>query len=95
MVNIFIICDVFLCFEAVLGLVINLLKSEIIPIGEVDDIDSLDSLFGCSVARLPMKFWVFLWGRLVSRLIYGMVFSRIWKGGWRVGRGFICRREGG
>jgi hypothetical protein len=40
----------FLCFEAVSGLKINLSKSEIIPIGEVDDIESLASLFGCRVA---------------------------------------------
>jgi hypothetical protein len=46
----------FLCFESVSGLKINLSKSEIIPIGEVDDIDSLASLFGCRVARLPMKY---------------------------------------
>jgi hypothetical protein len=39
----------FLCFEAVLGLKINLSKSEIIPIGEVDDVESLASIIGCRV----------------------------------------------
>jgi hypothetical protein len=45
----------FLCFEAVSGLKINLLKLEIIPIGEVDDVESLASI-GCRVALLPMKY---------------------------------------
>jgi hypothetical protein len=46
----------FLCFEAVSGLKINLLKSEIIPIGEVDDVERLAGIFGCRVAVLPMKY---------------------------------------
>lgn len=38
--NIFVICNVsFLCFEVVSWLKINLSKSEIIPIGEVDDVE--------------------------------------------------------
>jgi hypothetical protein len=24
-----------------------------------------------------------------------MVLTKKWKGGWRVGRGYICQREGG
>ena len=46
----------FLCFEAVSGLKINLSKSEIVPIGEVEDVDSLASIFGCRVVGLPMKY---------------------------------------
>ncbi|XP_059446327.1 uncharacterized protein LOC132177866 [Corylus avellana] len=46
----------FLCFEAVSGIKINLSKSEIVPIGEVEDIDRLANIFGCRVAGLPMKY---------------------------------------
>ena len=46
----------FICFEAVLGLKINLPKSQIVPIGEVEDIDRLASIFGCRVEGLPMKY---------------------------------------
>jgi hypothetical protein len=40
----------FRCFEAVSGLKVNLPKSEIVPIGEVEDIERLANIFGCRVA---------------------------------------------
>jgi hypothetical protein len=46
----------FLCFEAVSGLKINLSKSEIVPIGEVENVVELASILGCGVATLPMKY---------------------------------------
>jgi hypothetical protein len=46
----------FLCFEAVSRLKINLPKFEIVPISEVEDVDRLVSIFGCRVTRLPMKY---------------------------------------
>jgi hypothetical protein len=50
------VCGLFLCFEAVSGLKINLSKSKIIPSGEVDDVESLASIFGCRVALLQMTY---------------------------------------
>ncbi|KAH7834405.1 hypothetical protein Vadar_015625 [Vaccinium darrowii] len=44
---------VLLCFEAASGLKVNLGKSEMIPVGAVDDINGLAQLLGCKVARLP------------------------------------------
>jgi hypothetical protein len=52
----------FLCFEAVLGLKINLLNPKIIPIGEVVDVESLARIIGCRVALLPMKYLGLLGG---------------------------------
>jgi hypothetical protein len=46
----------FFCFEAASGLKINLSKSEIISIGEVQDIGLLASIFGCWVVGLCMKY---------------------------------------
>ena len=46
----------FFCFEAASGLKINLSKSEIVPIGEVQDIGLLASVFGCQVVGLHMKY---------------------------------------
>jgi hypothetical protein len=55
--NKFDICDVFsLCFEAISGLKINLAKSEIVPIGEVRDVEELANILGCRVSSLPMKY---------------------------------------
>jgi hypothetical protein len=45
-----------LCFKAVLGLKINLSKSEIVPVGAVGDAKELASIFGCGVASLPIKY---------------------------------------
>jgi hypothetical protein len=38
---------IFLCFEAV---------SEIVPVGEVEDVENLSSVLGCRVSSLPMKY---------------------------------------
>jgi len=46
----------FLCFEAVSGLRINLGKSELVPIGEVDDVESLAHILGCRIGSLPMTY---------------------------------------
>jgi hypothetical protein len=35
---------------------INLGKSEIVPIGEVEDVEGLAPLLGCQVTSLPMKY---------------------------------------
>ena len=45
-----------LCFEAVSGLMINLSKSDIIPMGEIDDVEGLARIFGCKVASLPITY---------------------------------------
>ncbi|RVW41267.1 putative ribonuclease H protein [Vitis vinifera] len=43
-------------FEAASGLKINLSKSEIIPVGEVDDIEELAAEVGCRVGSLPSQY---------------------------------------
>jgi hypothetical protein len=46
----------FLCFEAVIGLRINLGKSELVSIGEVDDVESLAHILGCRIGSLLMTY---------------------------------------
>jgi hypothetical protein len=46
----------FLCFEAVSGLMINLGKSELVPIGEVEDVESLAHILGCRIGSLLMTY---------------------------------------
>jgi len=67
---------------------INLGKYEIVPIGEVEDVEDLAHLLGCRVASLPMKYL----GFAVGCLIFGMELLRKWNVGWLVGRNFIYRR---
>jgi hypothetical protein len=46
----------FLCFEVVLRLKINLAKSELILVSVVDDMGGLAHILGCRVSSLPMKY---------------------------------------
>jgi len=46
----------FLCFEAVSGLKINLAKLELVLVGVVEDVGSLASIFDCKVSSLPMNY---------------------------------------
>lgn len=41
------------CFEAVLGLKVNLAKSRLFAVGEVDNLDGLAALLGCQTGLLP------------------------------------------
>ena len=43
-------------FEEVSGLKINLVKSELVPIGEVHNLDVLVGLLGCRNSSLPLKY---------------------------------------
>ena len=43
-------------FEAMLGLKINLEKSEVIPVGEVDLLEELAYEIGCKVGKLPSSY---------------------------------------
>jgi hypothetical protein len=49
----------FLCFEPVLELKINLFKSKMVPVGDVDDVQGLTSILGYRLAFLPMKYLLF------------------------------------
>lgn len=39
-----------LCFEAVLGLKMNLAKPEIVPVGDIINVESLASTLGCKIS---------------------------------------------
>ena len=45
-----------LCFEAVSGLKVNLVKSEITPIGEGDQLLQLANILGCKASSLPISY---------------------------------------
>lgn len=47
---------VLLFFQAAPGLRINIAKSEILPVGNVGDIEHLASFFGCKVASFPTTY---------------------------------------
>jgi hypothetical protein len=40
----------------VLGLKTNFAKSELVPVGNVDNVSKLTGILGCGVASLPLKY---------------------------------------
>ena len=46
----------FTWFEAISGLKINLSKSEMVPMGQVPNIDVLAVILGCNITHLPMNY---------------------------------------
>ena len=44
------------CFQAFTGLKVNVGKSEIVPVGEVNNLAELASISHCRVGSLPMKY---------------------------------------
>ena len=45
-----------LCFEAVSGVENKFVKSVIVPIGEVEDMESLSRILGCGVESFPLTY---------------------------------------
>ena len=75
-----------MCFEAVLGLRINLGKSELAPIGQVSDMQGLASVLGGRIISLPMKYLGLPWGQGINRRIFGTQFWRRWRNVWLGGK---------
>ena len=44
------------CFQAFTGLKVNVGKSEIVPVGVVNNLDALANILHCRVGNLPMKY---------------------------------------
>ena len=44
------------CFQSFTGLKVNVGKSEIVPVGEVNNLDALANILHCRVGSLPMKY---------------------------------------
>ena len=44
------------CFQAFTGLKVNVEKREIVPVGEVNNLDTLANILQCRVGSLPMKY---------------------------------------
>jgi hypothetical protein len=82
----------FLCFEAVSGLRINLGKSELVHIGEVDGMESLAHILGCRIGSLPMTYLGLSLGVLFKSLfIWNGVIEKVERR-WLVGKSFIYPR---
>jgi hypothetical protein len=50
------LCALFFCFEDVFDLKVNLAKLELVPVGNVHNVDGLACVLGCGVSSLPLKY---------------------------------------
>jgi hypothetical protein len=67
------LCALFLCFDAVSSLKINLAKFVLVLMGCVDNVDVLAGILGCVVSSLPASFkaksiWDGVVGKIERRL---------------------------
>ncbi|RVW48216.1 hypothetical protein CK203_069509 [Vitis vinifera] len=49
---------VFMWFEVVFGLIVNMDKSEVVLVREVEIVENVVSVLGCKVGKLPLPTWV-------------------------------------
>ena len=80
------------CFQAFTGLKVNVGKSEIVPVGEVGNIDDLASILSCRVGSLPMKYLGMPLGTPFKTASIGTPFWRRWRRSCLVGSVYICLR---
>ena len=75
-----------LCFQAVTGLKVNTLKSEMVPIGEVPNVHVLTEILGCWIGSLPITYLGMPLGASHKSLtIWNPILEKIeWKlAGWK------------
>ena len=75
-----------LCFQAMTGLKVNVLKSEMVPIEEVNNMHALAEILGCRIGTLPITYLGMPLGAShKSPIIWNPILKKIkWKlAGWK------------
>ena len=78
--------QVFTWFEVILGLKVNLQKSEMVPVGDVPNLEDLVAVLGCKSAALPMIYLGLpLGAKFNSKLIWNPIIEKLERrlGGWK------------
>ena len=72
------LCILFTSFEVILGLKINLCKSEMVPVGPVPDLERLADIMGCKTAQLPMNYFGLpLGAKFMSKAIWDPILEKM------------------
>ena len=74
------------CFEATIGLKVNLAKSEIVPVGDVENLQVLADILCCRIGSLPMNYLGMpLGSSFKSTLIWNPIIEKIERrlAGWK------------
>lgn len=64
---------ILLCFEAISGLKVYLVKSELVLVGIVASIEELAAFLSCSVSPLPLKYLGLLLGAIFNSRAFGIL----------------------
>lgn len=76
-----------ICFSVVTGLKVNVSKSEMVPIGEVDNVVVLAEILGCKIRLLPMSYLgTPLGASYKSTAIWTPILEKLdhWLAGWKI-----------
>ena len=84
---------VLIFFQTITGLKVNIGKSEIVPVGEVGNLDALARILCCKIGCLPCLIWGCLWGHIIRIPQFGTLSLKEWKKSLQVGSSYICQKE--
>ena len=71
--------------QAFTGLKVNVGKSEIVPVGKVNNLDALANILHCRVGSLPMKYLGMPLKTFFKTALIWNPFWRRWRRNYRVG----------
>ncbi len=80
---------VFIWFQAVSGLKINMGKSELVPIGQVPNVVELANILGVEFQLYHFLIWVFRLVLLIKIRLFGIKFWNALRKDWQVGNNCI------
>ena len=72
------------------GSKVNVLKSEMVPIGKVHNVQALAEILGCRIGSLPMTYLGMPLG--ARPLLFGILYWRKESVSWLGGRSCICQK---
>ena len=66
------------CFEAASGLKVNVAKSALVPVGNVDNVVELAGILGCEMSSLPLKYLgLLLRAHFQAKVIWDSVVEKV------------------
>ena len=78
-----------LCFQAVANLKVNVQKSEMVPLGEINNVHALTKILGCKIGTWPMSYSGMPLGASHNLLQFGILSWKKLSESWLGGRSYI------
>jgi len=81
-----------LCFQVVANLKVNVQESEMVSLGEINNVHALAKILGCKIETLPMSYPGMLLGASHNLLQFGILSWKKLSESWLGGRSCICQK---